>query len=227
MEEVVGSFPYEEWANEVQDALSGKGVSAEVVYAGPRAYPVYIDARDSRKAQEILTEIGYMNCKTDGGHLGLGNVLGWFPFDGTEDDMEELEGEVSQAMDRMLEKLANASAAQAWSNTDDHDMFVIADFDGQIAVNGDLIINRPVPDVPPGFTRTREGGRIPTTEEEVSVEHIERGVLNDPELAKYPREILEQVVNKVAAQKYGRKGVTYTSVSGDSTVYRKVDDAKA
>ena len=134
MEEVVGSFPYEEWANEVQDALSGKGVMAEVVYAGPRAYPVYIDSRDSKKAQEVLADIGYMNCSTGGGHLGLGNVLGWFPFDGTEEDYEELEGDVSQAMDKMVEKLANASAAQAWSNNEDRDMFVVADFDGQIGV---------------------------------------------------------------------------------------------
>jgi len=225
VEEVVGSFPYEEWANEVQDALSGKGVMAEVVYAGPRAYPVYIDSRDSKKAQEVLADIGYMNCSTGGGHLGLGNVLGWFPFDGTEEDYEELEGDVSQAMDKMVEKLANASAAQAWSNNEDRDMFVVADFDGQIGVNGDLIINRPVPPVPEGFRRTNEGGRIPVVEEEVSVEFVVRGVLQDPEFAKYEKALLEQVVNKVAAQKYLRKGVTYTTVSGESEIYRKVEDA--
>jgi hypothetical protein len=222
-EEAVGSFPYEEWANEVRNALNGKGVDAEVAYAGPRAYPVFIDERDSDRAQEVLSDIGYMSCSAGPSRLGLSGVLSWRPFDGSQEDIEELESDLSSAIDRMIEKLANASAAQSWSHTEEHDVYIIADFDGEIAVNGELIINRPIPPVPPGFVRTHDGGRIPTTEEEISLDHVVSGVLADPEFEKYGKEDLAEILNRVLEQKYPGKNLAYTSVSGETEVYRKKD----
>lgn len=220
-EEAVGSYPYEEWASEVRNALLGKGVDAEVSYAGPRAYPVLIDERDSEKAQGILADLGYFTCSN--GRASLSGVLDWLPREAVDD--EELRDELVKALSEKIQEMANMSAAMTWSTpTDDlpdryEDPWFIADFDGQIAVNGDPVFGGDVPSPPRGYVFYHGGGRVPCTEEQVSMEHALRAV--KMVFHKYPPEIVKALLEDIWEKEYEGEKEIYTSVSGETEIYAK------
>lgn len=216
-EEVVGSFPYQEWAEEIQNALLGKGVQAEVSYAGPRAYPVLIDESDSEKAGEILSEIGYFTCRTGIG-ASMSGVLDWLPHEAVEED--DLRDALKKALEDKVEEMGDQQAAEGWSTPEDPDTeWVIAEFGNAVAVNGDMILEGNIPNPPADYELTRKGGRIPCSEAHVSMEHAVRSVAK--EYQNYPALLIIDILNEIWKMDYKDAQEVPTSTSGSSEVYRK------
>lgn len=117
-----------------------------------------------------------------------------------------------------IQDLADIQAAEAWSTPDDttkevfgEDVWVSACFGFRCAVNGDLVDRLPNP--PEGYEITRQGGGIPVTEEEVTVEYAVRRV---SEVAKLPIELVQNV-----SELEGYEELTYVSASGESDVWAR------
>jgi hypothetical protein len=224
--EVAGSFPFPEWASEVSNALQGAGVDAEVSYAGPRAYPVLIDEEDSEKAQEILSQIGYLTCAA--GSPSLSGILDWIPEGAFDED--ELRDEIQKTLEETIESMAHAHAAEAWSTPYDDlkekykNPWTIAYFGEWIAINGDLVSLAALRRPPRDYELVHEGGRVPTTEEHVSLEHAIEAVAKNPELAKYPKEIVRRLLDEIVAKEYKNAQEIPVSVSGEVEIWARVEE---
>ena len=144
-------------------------------------------------------------------------------------DREDIEKELERATDY----LAEASAAQAWSTPGDmdvirwggdlgEDIWMVATFGDHTAVNGDLIGEDESARPPTGFIDTGVGGRIPTTEEEVWVDHIIDLVVLDNK-GRVAREEVERVADEV----FEKGDVTYTSVGGDAETWSRLTGEEA
>jgi hypothetical protein len=143
-----------------------------------------------------------------------------FPEAANAEKEEELDSEIYLKLEDKIESMANASAAQAWSTPNDEqidkhgEVWIKAEFGDWVAINGDLVIDEKTNMNPPeGFEKTNEGGRIPTVEEEVSLEHAIDSVAKDMKL-DFDR--VERV-----AKKENKKNEVYTSVSGDAEIWAK------
>lgn len=221
-DEVVGSYPYQEWADEVQAALFGKGVESEVSYAGPRAFTVAIDASDSFRAQKILSDVGYFACAT-GSRASMSGVLDWWPSDGI--DMDELKDEISRLIEHKIEEYANIGAAEARSTQPDDDSiperyedpWYLAEFDGHFAVNGDHLDSVAFPI---GYVLYHDG-RLPSVEQMVYFEHVARAVANHESLNKYPQELVNQIVTEIWKGYYKGAIEVPVYVSGNVEIWAK------
>jgi hypothetical protein len=143
-----------------------------------------------------------------------------FPEAANAEKDEELDSEIYLKLEDKIESMANASAAQSWSTPNDEqidkhgEVWIKAEFGDWVAINGDLVIDEKTNTNPPeGFEKTDEGGRIPTVEEEVSLEHAVEAVAKDMKL-DFDR--VERV-----AKKENKKNEVYTSVSGDAEIWAK------
>jgi hypothetical protein len=216
-EEVVSSFPFENWASEVRNALQGRGIDAEVGYAGPRAYPVYIDERDSRKATEVLSEIGYFTCAI-GSRASMGGVMDWMPLD-EEGDIDDLRNDLEKAVEETVQAHAEIRAAEAYStpNDDESDdgVIVVASFGDAEAQNGDLGPAR----IPKGYVRIGRGGEIPVVEEEVDLGVVFDVIRQQDPFLKYPEHLIEALLEEIQQKNYKGKNFAYVSVSGEAEFY--------
>jgi len=143
-----------------------------------------------------------------------------FPEAANAEKEEELDSEIYLKLEDKIESMANASAAMAWSTPDDEqaekygEVWIKAEFGDWVAINGDLVIDEKTDTNPPeGYEKTDEGGRVPTVEEEVSLEHAIDSVAKDMKL-DFDR--VERV-----AKKENKKNEVYTSVSGDAEIWAK------
>ncbi len=136
------------------------------------------------------------------------------------EDEEEVDEEIGSKLEETLKNMADMQAAQAWSTPGDEeimkhgrDVWIVAHFgtDG-VAVNGDPVLKGPAPKHPKGYELTRDGGDIPTTEEEVSLEHAIDHVARE---MKVPVER----VNKVAKSLGYTDRMAYLDVSGETEVW--------
>jgi len=132
-------------------------------------------------------------------------------------DMEDVKDDVLSEAESAIEFLANVHAAEAWSTPTDQDLddfgevYIIADFGGEIAVNGDYYPDYDkIPPVPRGFVFTRRGGRVPTTEEEISLEHV-------IDLVARELGLREVVVGEILQEEYGE--LIYRSIDGETEFY--------
>lgn len=138
---------------------------------------------------------------------------------------------ISDAAENLIKKMANEQAAQAWSTTDDEDLWIEATFGYAEAVNGDLLKDgdgelirltpeeyQKVSTPPRNFTRIRGGGDLPCQEEHVWIERIYEYIAEDMNISE---SITEKIVNETF-QTFGIHGMEYpVSVSGESTYYRE------
>ncbi len=145
--------------------------------------------------------------------------------------------DITKALERAVDYLAEASAAQTYStpsDSDPEDVIISAEFGDWLAINGDLVFEKGKPGHPGGwgdvpndqkipkdYIGTNQGGRIPGVEEEVSIDHvidaaaIALGVSRGKSLSRSKIEAVARDLFK------GRRGVTYTSVSGKSEYHIK------
>ena len=93
----------------------------------------------------------------------------WRPF--SVDPDSDLYDDISSALESAIEELANMNAAEAWSTPPDDlvdrygEVWIIAEFGGQYAVNGESVLDgEEIPREPEGYERTREGGDVPAVE---------------------------------------------------------------
>ncbi len=158
-----------------------------------------------------------------------------------ERELTPFEEDVLSLFDKAVDYLAEASAAQAWSTPGDMDLdthgeelLIVANFGDWWAANGDLVwadeTNPGEPGaygdvgIPSDFIVVSGGGRIPCTEEEISLDHVAtriRLIMEElPEqyalLGHTDADILE-----ILLRKNNGKDLTYTSVSGDATYYAR------
>lgn len=131
---------------------------------------------------------------------------------------EDLREEILSALEIELERQANMDAALAWSTPGDElidrygDVWVLADFDGHVAVNQELVgEDEDVPEPPEGYELSDEGGEIPTTEEAVALGAVVAEVARQ---TGAPRAEVERV-----AREEGYGEMVSVSVSGEAEVY--------
>jgi hypothetical protein len=219
-EEVVGSFPFEEWAWEVRNALLGKGVAAEVSYSGPRSYPVVIDESDAEKAGEILSDIGYFTCAAPS--ASMGGVLDWYPMD--EDATEELKDALMDFVEETVRAHAEVRAAESYSTPSDdegNEIVIIAEFGDAVATNGDIGEMR----IPKDYVLLKgRGGRIPVVEEEVDLDIVFDVVKGQEDFKPYPEVLLNELLEEIRRKRYGGRRESYVSVSGYAEYYGKGED---
>lgn len=221
MDFVVGSYPFGGWARDAEAALTIAGVNATVFYAGPRAFQVVVDKSDSERAGEVLSGLGYLTCSTRG--ASLGGVWDWMPREAVEE--QELKEEIERLVGPKIEEMANAQAAMTWSTPEDDivdkyvDAWYLADFGGEVAVNGDLV--KEVPRQPEGYVLVHEGGRVPAVEEMVYLEHVARGVARDESLEKYPKQLVNEITEEVIRAEYGNAQEIPVNVSGEVEIWAK------
>lgn len=134
-----------------------------------------------------------------------------------EDPSDE---DILRALEDKIQSMADASAAEGWSIPTDEmtnrfgkDVWVMASFGDWVAVNGDLVFERPTPNPPKGYELTDFGGHVPTTEEEVSVESAVDAVAEEMDV---PAERVQEVADSAGYGKFA-----YVSVSGDVEVWAK------
>lgn len=152
-------------------------------------------------------------------------------------DEDEIDTDVRDAIldasEKALDDLANASAAMTWSTPSDkdpEDIIIVAHFGDWWAKNGNLVWSkgnigngpggREDIEIPKNYISNEFGGKIPITEEEISIESISDWIKlrkDDFDLDG----ITNSEIDTVIAEKYGDHDVTYTSVSGESTHYEQ------
>lgn len=119
-------------------------------------------------------------------------------------------GNIQSKLEETVQRLADAGAAQAWSTIGDREqedarregfdpdsLVYVAEFGDALGVNGDLELEKTEAGVESelekeGYVMLDRGGRIPTTEEHVSPEHVIRAVAKEMELD-------EDIVKEAAA----------------------------
>ncbi len=145
--------------------------------------------------------------------------------------------DIKKALERAVDYLAEASAAQTYStpsDSDPEDVIITAEFGDWIAINGDLVFEKGKPGHPGGwgdvpndqkipkdYIKTNQGGAIPVVEEEVSLDHVIDAAalaLGVPRGKSLSRAKIEAVAREMFD---GRRDVTYTSVSGKAAHYIK------
>jgi len=138
-------------------------------------------------------------------------------------ELTDLGDEVRKALEEEIEYLANVDAAMAWSTPGDdmegygkdvEEVWIEAEFGDALAINGDPVIKgEQEPKMPKGFELSDQGGRIPTTEQEIPLETLVGSVAQRLGVS-------EDAVQEVADW-VGYKQYVYASVSGDSDIYVK------
>ena len=58
----VASFPYREWAKEVDEQFLRAGLTPRIEERGPRAYALSVPRDQSPYAEEIMGVLGYLTC---------------------------------------------------------------------------------------------------------------------------------------------------------------------
>jgi hypothetical protein len=126
---------------------------------------------------------------------------------------------VARLIQDALLDLADSQAAMAWSTPDDttkqvfgEDVWISACFGGRCAVNGDLV--DALPAVPDGYEITRQGGKIPSTEEEVETRFAVEAVARATGL---PTTLVSEV-----AEAEGYPEVVSTTATGESDVWARI-----
>jgi hypothetical protein len=144
------------------------------------------------------------------------------------------EDEIRRALDRSIEELANASAAGAWSTLGDvledrygGDAIMVAEFGDAVGVNGDILefyrgrarLRTRPPRIPRGYEQAQRGGRVPSTEEEVGLDHVVRSAQRTLGAHRISEARLEDIARTLG---YGdRNGQIYTTVSGNTYLYAR------
>ena len=134
--------------------------------------------------------------------------------------------DITSEIENTIEFMANVQAAMAWSTPSDEEedgAIIVADFGGEIAVNGDWEglpgVKLPEPYKMDGYRLSNRGGRVPTTEEEISMDFVIEAVARELKVNK------DRV--RRAARQAGYEGdYVYTSVGGETEVWvpEDVDD---
>ena len=230
MDFVVGAFPFEQWARDVEADLKAEGIGADVFYAGPRAFQVVVDEADSERAGEVLAGIGYLACSSRG--ASLSGVFDWFPgeepilkFEELGEEAEELRDEIGYRISKKIGQMADVNAAMTWSTpTDDlEDAWVVASFGDAYAVNGDLMDQ--VQNPPKGYVLSNKGGDVPVVEEHVYMEHVLRAVEKEFSVEHRPA-VVKAVIADIWKKGYKSAQEVSWSVSGETEIYvrEKEDD---
>jgi hypothetical protein len=140
---------------------------------------------------------------------------------------EEYDDAVSEIRDAIRD-LANMSAAGAWSTRTEEiidkygdDVIVLASFGDYWGMNGEVVLEGDIGNLrEKGYRLTNEGGDVPTTEEEVSVEeviHHASGVRRSTAPSRW------DFICDVIEKEFGKEpdDYIYTSVSGETEVWAK------
>lgn len=130
----------------------------------------------------------------------------------------DLVRELNKLVEPLVEEEANRKAAQAWSTpAEGEKQWVLAEFGDAIAVNGDLLgDDDTIPTAPADWEPSSQGGTVPTTEEEVSLEGIVRSLAKDLGLPKSVLQPVEDALGRVARS---ASNLVYVSVSGETEIY--------
>lgn len=132
-----------------------------------------------------------------------------------------LEGKISDALDT----LAKQNAAITWSTvgdrvereiTEEHgdiNIFAIAEFGFERAINGDPLGPEESISIPNECELTGKGGRVPTTENEVSVDTLARKVHRETGVP------IDDVFDSINKMFPGTRGVLHSTSSGRTSIY--------
>lgn len=152
-------------------------------------------------------------------------------------DTETCENILSRA-ETLVEESANASAAQAWSNTEEENEIIIAYFGDAVAINGNLLRGgdgelihlseeeyQKQVEIPEDFRLTSGGGRVPCVEEEISAEHVASIIAEEMEVSQ---NIVDECLQKGDRSRGGHppflekgRSELYTEVSGETEKYKR------
>jgi hypothetical protein len=225
--DVVSSFPFEEWAQEAQNALQGRGIPAVVEYAGPRAYPVLVDPNDSERAAQVMSDIGYLSSCA-GVRSQLAGTLDWYPPMDNAEELADIRDDVLKAVNETIEAYANSHAAEAWSTQSDDEeqdgVYIVATFGHFVAMNGDLVDEV---HIPAGYVRSGRGGRVPVAEEEVDLDAVFDRIRQGKNFQHLHHSLLDEILEDILMREYEGRRLAYVSVSGDAEFYEVGKDHEA
>lgn len=144
---------------------------------------------------------------------------------------------IKNTLEEVVQEMADSSAAQTWSTPNDQlldnledegydpdSVLIEAEFGDAVAQNGDLI-SHASGDMPGarkaipedlGLNDINKGGRIPSTEEEIDLQHAAK------EIARRLKEDPTEVEKVLRDNEYGDQ--IYWGSSGDTTVWAKKKD---
>ena len=145
---------------------------------------------------------------------------------GTLTEEDDRWDEIRDALEDEIRRQAQLNAARAWSTPDDQtmldldlsseeDIWILADFGWNFAVNGDLVPpDQGPPNPPEGFVLTDRGGRVPVVEDygyrESAVEQVVRA-------GNWPVEFVHKVLDK----EFGADEEIPWTVSGETEVWMR------
>jgi hypothetical protein len=222
----VGSYPYERWAQEVVDLLKKAGINASVDRRGPRAYQVVVPPGLYHAAGKALADLGYFACSAVRSP-SMAGVKDWRP----DVDPDEIDDAIREVAQEWADKMANDSAAIAWSTAGDQmeddiekmgyeDPWVVADFGYSVAVNGELLDEGQTSNPPPGYEYLDLGGDIPCVEDFISLDSLVHATQKEAS-EKLGIPVSLKRVREILAREYGTSDEITVSASGESTVYAK------